>query len=124
MPVLEGASAEKKETQMKKTQVVLLDDIDGTEAEETVSFSFKGVSYELDLSSANAAAMAEDLEKWIKPARRVGGRTTTRSARSPKAKASSRAGEIRAWAQGQGLEVNERGRIPAEIVAAFEAAQA
>ena len=109
---------------MKKTQVVLLDDIDGTEAEETVSFSFKGVSYELDLSSANAAAMAEDLEKWIKPARRVGGRTTTRSARSPKAKSSSRAGEIRAWAQGQGLEVNERGRIPAEIVAAFEAAQA
>ena len=124
MPVLEGASAEKKETQMKKTQVVLLDDIDGTEAEETVSFSFKGVSYELDLSSANAAAMAEDLEKWIKPARRVGGRTTTRSARSSKPQGPSRAGEIRAWAQGQGLEVNERGRIPAEIVAAFEAAQA
>ncbi len=108
---------------MKKTQVVLVDDIDGAEANETVSFSFRGVAYEIDLTEEHAKELEADFSKWIEAARRVGGRTT-RAARATKSKGSSKAGEIRAWAQSQGIAVNERGRISADIVAAYEAAQA
>lgn len=59
---------------MKKTHVVLVDDIDGTDAAETVTFSFQGVSYEIDLSEEHAKEIAVDFGKWIESARRVGGR--------------------------------------------------
>lgn len=107
---------------MKKTQVVLVDDIDGGAADDTIVFAFKGVSYEIDLSEAHIEEMTADFAKWTQKARRVGG-SRTRS-RSAKPKADSRAALIREWAKAEGVAVNERGRISADVVAAYEAARA
>ncbi|MCF2711045.1 histone-like nucleoid-structuring protein Lsr2 [Schaalia hyovaginalis] len=107
---------------MKKTQVVLVDDIDGGAADDTIVFAFKGVSYEIDLSEAHIEEMTADFAKWTQKARRVGGRQTC--SRSAKPKADSRAALIREWAKAEGVAVNERGRISADVVAAYEAAKA
>jgi hypothetical protein len=104
----------------KRTEVVLIDDVDGSIAESTVAFALDGVSYEIDLSQANEAALRTDFDKWIDRGRRVGGR------RSP-ARRSSAGGEdiagIRAWAKANGYQVNDRGRISAKIREAYAAAQ-
>ena len=104
---------------MQKKLVVLVDDLDNTEAHQTISFSFKGVSYEIDLSDENVAEFEKDLSRWISAARRVGGRLVTRSARRVPAGASQSA-KIREWARAQNIAVNERGRIPAELVQQYE----
>lgn len=113
----------------QKVQVVLVDDLDGGTAEETVSFALDGVSYEIDLSAANAAALREAFASWVGHARRVGGRgrSTTRRSGGGSAsgggssRSSNESGAIREWARANGHTVNERGRIPAEIKAAYEA---
>ncbi|MGP5364409.1 histone-like nucleoid-structuring protein Lsr2 [Brachybacterium tyrofermentans] len=103
----------------RKTQVILTDDIDGTEATGTVSFAIDGVAYEIDLNDNNAQQMREQLSEWTSKARRVGGRrnTGTRTASSP-----SDAGKIREWAKQNGHDVPERGRISKEIREAYNAA--
>lgn len=58
----------------KRVQVVLEDDVDGSPADETVSFGLDGVSYEIDLSAENASALRDQLAKWIGAAQRTGGR--------------------------------------------------
>ena len=63
---------------MKKTQIVLVDDIDGTEAVDTVYFSYEGVNYEIDLNEEHIQEFAESISKWIEAARRVGGRQAKR----------------------------------------------
>lgn len=103
----------------QRVHIVLEDDVDGSTAEESVKFSLDNVSYEIDLSSANAAKLRDALAPWIGHARRVGGRRTT----ARKGRGNSDANEIRSWAQSQGIEVSSRGRIPADVRAAYEAAQ-
>lgn len=109
----------------QKVQVILVDDLDGGEAEETVSFSLDGVSYEIDLSGDNATKLREALTPYAESARRVGGRSGGRGGRGGRASRSSSAktAQIRSWAKSKGLEVNERGRIPASIVEQYEKAQ-
>jgi hypothetical protein len=116
----------------QKVQVVLVDDLDGGEAEETVSFALDGVSYEIDLSSPNAAKMRDAFAAYVGSARRVGGRASsgrggarrTSPAKSSGGSSSSggRTAEIREWARNNGHKVNERGRIPASIVEEYEKA--
>lgn len=101
----------------KKIVTYLIDDIDGSDAVDTIVFAVDGVTYEIDLNKENAAALRADFDKWIKPARRISGRRTRRSAAPA---AASDAGRIREWARENGYEVSERGRIPAEIRAAYE----
>ena len=67
----------------QKVQVVLVDDLDGGEADETVSFALDGVSYEIDLSSKNAAALRDAFATWVGHGRRVGGRTRSTTRRTP-----------------------------------------
>jgi hypothetical protein len=104
---------------VQKVQVVLVDDLDGGPADRTVTFSFAGAAYEIDLSEQNANAFADVLARYVGNARRVGsgGR---RAARRSSGKDSPAA--IRTWAKSQGIEVNERGRISAELRAKYEAA--
>jgi len=107
-----------------KTLVILEDDLDGGEADETVSFSLDGVSYEIDLSAKNATKLRDALASYVGSARRVGGRAARGRAGSAKG---SRAGavntsEIRDWARAKGLDVSERGRIPATIIEQYNAA--
>ena len=104
----------------QRVEVVLVDDLDGGPADETVQFALDGVSYEIDLTAANAQSMRDALAPYLGHARR------TRRAGQRKAAGTgptSQSAAIRAWAREQGLPVNERGRIPADIVAKYEAAQ-
>jgi hypothetical protein len=102
----------------KKVQVVLIDDLDGGSADETVAFALDGVRYEIDLSSANAGRLRDALAPYVGLARKVG-RSEARRPRS--GSRTGRSAEIRAWARQQGLTVNERGRIPAELAAQYDA---
>lgn len=104
----------------QKVQVVLVDDIDGGVADETVTFSLDGVAYEIDLSTGNAANLREAFAPWVGGARRVGGRTRAQRRTSSRS-SGGRNSEIREWARANGYSVSERGRIPAEVKAAFEA---
>lgn len=107
----------------QKVQVVLVDDLDGGDADETVTFALDGVAYEIDLNAKNAAALREALAPWVGHARRVGGRTRSGGARrggTPRS-AGGKNSEIREWARANGYTVSERGRIPAEVKSAYDA---
>lgn len=101
----------------QKISVILIDDIDGNDADETVSFALDGASYEIDLSSANAAKLREALAPYVGHARKVAGTARRAARRSTKSVA-----DVRAWAESQGYELASRGRIPREIQAAYDAA--
>jgi hypothetical protein len=101
----------------QKIHVVLVDDIDGGDATETVTFALDGVTYEIDLSDKNAAALRESLSSWVSSARRVSGRKS-----AARGRAASDAGKIREWARANGIEVSERGRVSAKIREAYAAA--
>ena len=103
----------------KTTVVTVTDDIDGSEGAETVSFSFNGQNYEIDLAKKNLEKFRKGLQPFIDSGRRVGRQSGARSGRRTARKDSS---AIRAWASEQGLAVSERGRIPASVVAKYEAA--
>jgi Lsr2 len=108
----------------QKVQVILVDDIDGGAAEETVSFSLDGVSYEIDLSTANAARLRDTVAPYVGSARRVGGRSATGRGRARRGSGDNRTAQIREWARANGQKVNERGRIAADVVAAYDRAHA
>ena len=106
----------------KRTQVILVDDLDGGTAEETVAFAVDGVSYEIDLSRKNASSMRDALATYVGSARRVGGRTRTRSAGGGSARRDDRSAQIREWARSEGHKVSDRGRIPADLATKYDAA--
>jgi hypothetical protein len=109
----------------QKVQVILTDDLDGGEADESVQFAIDGVSYEIDLSEANAEALREAVAPYVDAARRIGGRSSRRSG-GPKSQPSERTdlSELRAWAREHGFQVSDRGRVSSEVRAAYEAAHA
>jgi len=107
----------------QKLQTFLIDDIDGSEAEDTVLFGLDGTQYEIDLSTGHAKELRAALARYIDASRRVTGaaRRAGRSGRKASANGLSKT-EVRAWARAQGLEVKERGRIPADVIAQYQAA--
>ena len=107
----------------QKVQTLLVDDIDGSEAEGTVRFGLDGAEYEIDLSAEHALALRDALARYVGAARRVraNGRHPARSGRGAPAGGLNTA-DIRAWARAQGIEVKDRGRIPAEVVTRFKEA--
>ena len=104
----------------KTTVVTITDDIDGSEGAETVTFSYDGQIYEIDLGKKNRDKFQKGLQPFIDSSRRVARQGTARPTRSRTSRKDSSA--IRAWATEQGLTVSERGRIPAAVVAKYEAA--
>ncbi|MGW5922187.1 histone-like nucleoid-structuring protein Lsr2 [Nocardia fluminea] len=114
----------------RKVVVTLIDDFDGTSiAEETVTFEIDGAAYEIDLSADNAATLRATFDQWLPYARRTG--RSKASVRRSEAKASAGASQrrndhnaIRAWASNNGHSVSARGRIAAEVVAAYDKASA
>ena len=104
----------------QRVNVVLVDDLDGSDAEETVTFGLDGTEYEIDLSAANAAKLRDDLAVWVGHGRRVGGRRK----RGPASRSRSEAtpAEIREWARNNGWDVPDRGRVASEVREAYEAA--
>lgn len=107
----------------KQTTVTLIDDLDGSEAEEQVEFAVDGRTYEIDLSTANVARLRELLAPFVSAARRTGGRRTAGAAAAPAARpATDREHNqaIREWAQQQGMKISERGRIPTSVLDAYQ----
>ena len=117
----------------QQTTVVLTDDIDGTKGLETVAFALDGAHYEIDLNTKNAKnlrkAMAEFVENGppINPGGSASSRTkpgtAARKAMPDKGTDKSELSAIRAWAKDNGYEVSERGRISAEVRAAYNDAK-
>jgi hypothetical protein len=106
----------------QKKMVTLVDDLDGTEAAETVTFAIDGSNYEIDLSQKNAAALREALRRYTTAARPAGTQGhTSRTRVTIPSTGHSRNAEIRAWAHSNGHAVPARGRIPQRVVAAFDA---
>jgi len=105
----------------QKVQVLLVDDLDGGEASETVSFSLDGTAYEIDLSTDNAGKLRKDFAQYIDHARRGGSGGGGRRRRARTGPGRERSAEIRAWARQRGHKVSERGRIPANIINEYEA---
>lgn len=102
----------------QKVQVELIDDIDGTPAEETVRFALDGKSFEIDLSTDNAKSLREAMAEWVGAGRKV----TSSANRSVRKAPSVPTNEVRAWANSNGMKVAERGRIPSQVVEAYLAA--
>ncbi|HSE70187.1 MAG TPA: Lsr2 family protein [Nocardioidaceae bacterium] len=102
----------------QRVNVVLVDDLDGNEASETVTFGLDGVDYEIDLSEANAEKLRKALETYVEAGRRVGGRRR----KSQRSGGGTSAADIRAWARENGWDVPERGRVSAEVREAYAAA--
>ncbi|WP_305879316.1 Lsr2 family protein [Amycolatopsis sp. WQ 127309] len=96
-------------------------------AGEAIPFSLDGVSYEIDLSEENAAALREELAAYVASGRRIGGRKVRSSIDRPKVTSTAddrdRSRAIRAWAEEHGCEVADRGRISSGVIAAFDEAQ-
>lgn len=112
----------------RNVKVELLDDIDGTEAAQTVTFALDGIEYEIDLSDENAEALRTELAAYIQASRRTGGRkrrNTAAGATSTPSSSTSReySKKVRAWAKDSGYEVSDRGRLSTEIVDLYERAQ-
>jgi hypothetical protein len=113
----------------RKVQVILSDDLDDSiSADETVTFALDGTTYEIDLSEQNATEMRDAFGKYVSAARKVSSRGRASGAGRSRATGGGgrmdreQAGAIREWARKNGHEVSDRGRIPASIVEAFEAA--
>ncbi|QBR92557.1 histone-like nucleoid-structuring protein Lsr2 [Nocardioides euryhalodurans] len=105
----------------QKVNIVLVDDLDGSDASETVSFGLDGTSYEIDLNDKNAAALREALSGYVGHARKVTA-ARGRKARTTATTSGPSARELRDWARSNGFEVSDRGRVPAEVREAFDAA--
>lgn len=110
----------------QKVQVLLVDDLDGGEAEETVKFGLDGTNYEIDLSGSNAQTLRDALATYVGVARKVGRAASVRGggrARAASSAASDREQNraIREWAKRKGLEISDRGRISQEIVDRYHA---
>ena len=107
----------------QKVHILLVDDLDGSEATESVSFGLDGTSYEIDLNDANAARLRDALAEFVGHARKVGSssrrsgrRTSAATAGGPSAR------EIRDWARSNGYDVPDRGRVSSEVREAYDAA--
>jgi len=107
----------------QKIQTLFIDDLDGSAAEGTVRFSLDGTEYEIDLNAKHAHEFRDALARYVAAARRVGG-TARRSVRGTRHGPASglNTTEVREWAKAQGIEVKDRGRVPAELVVKFKAA--
>jgi len=107
----------------QKIQTLFIDDLDGSTAEGTDRFGLDGTEYEIDLNAGHAKESRDVLARYVDAARRVGG-----SARKP-ARGSRRGPtgglnttEVREWARAQGIEVKDRGRVPADLMVKFKSA--
>jgi hypothetical protein len=108
----------------QKVQVMLVDDLDGGSATETVAFALDGATYEIDLSTKNAGKLRDAFAPYVEAARKGGARSARRAPagrRSP-ARSGTQTSDIRAWAKSQRIKVSERGRISADVVAQYNAA--
>ncbi|MFG2038996.1 Lsr2 family protein [Dactylosporangium sp. NPDC048998] len=112
----------------KRTIHVLVDDLDGGEADETVKFALDGVQYEIDLSKKHATKLRDAFGPFLAAGTKVGrggvvvgGRAASARGRGGAAADREQNKAIREWAQNKGIKVSDRGRIKQEIVDRYNA---
>ncbi|TLM73135.1 Lsr2 family protein [Pseudarthrobacter sp. NamB4] len=99
-----------------RTVIELIDDLDGSEATETVRFALDGIEYEIDLADQKARELRSELERFVEAARRESARDAPTVRRLPPAVDTK---AVRAWAAENGVEVNPRGRIREDVVQTY-----
>ena len=110
----------------QKITTLFIDDIDGGAAEGTVRFALDGTEYEIDLNAKHSDELRSALGKYVSHARKVGGatrragRTAGRTGRGVGSTLNTT--EIRNWARENGFDIKDRGRVPADLVAKYQAA--
>ena len=112
----------KESSVASRTITTLTDDIDGNDADETVTFSFKGTQYEIDLSKKNVDKMVKALQPYTSAARRSGGRRSGAGRTTSSGADRDQLAKIRDWARANGHQVSDRGRISTAVQEAYHAA--
>lgn len=121
--VVDPVSLSKGSTVAQKVQILLVDDLDGGEAAETVEFALDGTSYEIDLSEKNATALRSALAVYVAESRKVAsGRRGAAKTKQRGSATGPAASEVREWARSNGWDVPERGRVSADVRKAYDAA--
>lgn len=105
-----------------KTITIFEDDLDGSHADETVTFSLDGAAYEIDLTTEHADDLRAAFERYVKSGRKTNASPRTKK-RTPSKEAEPTPAEVRAWAKEQGVPVTARGRIHADVITQYQAAQ-
>ena len=104
----------------------LIDDLDGSEATDTVTFGLDGSTYEIDLNRKNATALRKALEPYVKAARKglptAGRRKAAAASPARKMPRDYDILQLREWAGSNGVDVPARGRIPQAVVEQYKAA--
>jgi hypothetical protein len=109
----------------QKITTLFIDDIDGGAAEGTVRFALDGTEYEIDLNAKHSEELRSALGKYVSHARKVGGsarRAGRTAGRGRGAGSTLNTTEIRNWARENGYDIKDRGRVPADLVAKYQAA--
>lgn len=106
----------------KKIVILLEDDIDGSEANETISFALDGREYEIDLNDGHARELRETLSRFTTAGRQISGGRGRPAARTKSSQGGPDAKTVRLWAAENGIQVNTRGRIQSDVVERYEAA--
>lgn len=105
----------------QRVQILMVDDLDGSEATQTLKFGFDGIDYTIDLNDKNAEKLKKAIAPFLGVATRVG-RTTGKRRLASTTGSKTPAREIREWARSNGHDVPDRGAIPAAVREAYEAA--
>ena len=105
----------------QRVSITVESDLSGNADASTLEFGLDGQAYEVDLTDAEQEKFRAALAKYVGVARTVGkgkgkGKRAAAVSDGPSAKV------VREWAQANGHEVPDRGRIPAEIREAYVAA--
>ncbi len=113
----------------KQTVIHMTDDLDGSEATQTVDFSYRGKTYSIDLNDSNASDFDDALAPYITAAEKAGdghssSRSSGRRAAAPRQRSSGDVDPkaVRAWAEANGVAVSPRGRIKADVLEQYRAA--
>lgn len=105
----------------QKIQTLFIDDLDASDAEGTVRFGLDGTEYEIDLSARHAQELRDALARYVAAARRAGGGARQPARRGPRGSVNGlNATEVREWAKAHGMDIKDRGRVPAELVVKFK----
>ena len=105
----------------QQIQTLFIDDIDGGPAEGTVRFALDGTDYEIDLSTAHSEELHKVLAGYVTHARKSGG-TARRGTRGRRGADAPDTRKVREWARAEGIDIKERGRVPAEVIEKYKAA--
>jgi hypothetical protein len=109
----------------QRVRTILVSDLSGDEAEsggESISFSYKGVDYTIDLTAKEAAGFDKAIAMYVQHARKAGRGRAERSSSGSSHSQVERVSTMKTWADEQGIGYPKRGRLPKSLVEAYDAA--